>query len=415
MFEIFRRKPRQDLSIWPRTASKSLESLSLLFCSMGFPFSGWKHPDWKCSKENEALFKPACNAFQVATYFSFFVNKCDDDLLSGLARETFIEIAKLGRKDFAEALEYFLEVQDASMVVASENAEAGIDKYAAMLAVIAMGWLTLDAKSGKGDKVNLEDSSQEKRLNDLCKYLSHARTQALSAFEPMVNAIVDFDVENFKCFSFKKNRSVFEEVLWRRIEFPELFSHMPEVTATLLLDARRKERDSYYTLSGERKELLSVISERLKNNIMPDFAEPYFKSLSEIDDLSQKAFFIGGDCLPIYEELTKFRGNLVELSNQDENLERLVKACDNYKCLAFMSKIGGALRWVESSEVPSFILADTEEEIAAFAELVAADKTDWNQKIFTFLSDANILQNLTPAQIDFVNCRVKILSGEASD
>lgn len=418
MFENFWRKPKQDVSIWPRSASKSIESLSQLFCTMAFPFSGWKHPNWECCEENERLFKPACNAFQVEIFFSKFLNKCDDGLLAELARGTFIETAKSGCKDFAEALEYFLKVQDISMTIAAENGEV---QYAEVLAVIAMGLLTLEAQSNKtGWCSDPEDTTQDKRVNDLCKYLAHARTQALSAFEPMVNAIVDFDVDNFSCLSFRKNRAVFEEVLWRRVEFPELFSEMPKVSSALILEARRRERDSCLALVEEQKQLFLVIREqvdRVLNNrtSMSEFAKHYFKSISEIDDLSQKAFGIGGECLSVYEKLLCIRNTLVEMSSQDELLASMVKTCDECRNLMLMSKISGALQWVEPSEILQFILADTEEEIKSFAEFtVANNKTLWNsEQLFSALSNANILQNLTTAQLGFVNRRVRILTQES--
>ena len=75
----------------------------------------------------------------------------------------------------------------------------------------------------------MEDPRQEKRLSEFCKYLDHAKTQAVNFFEQMIDTIVDFDVENFKYFTFRKNHSVFEEVLRRRVDFPELFSHMPAI------------------------------------------------------------------------------------------------------------------------------------------------------------------------------------------
>ena len=214
MFNFFKKK---DIKIYPVKASQSIASLALLIDSRGYPFSDWKVKDISLTEDEEHLIEPACQCLQLFFYRYAYNEK---HLLGEVMLGCVLSVVKENKPELAKLYELGIELFEETMLFLFNQSMNKQELLANLPSYFAVNWER---------NYNQEETSKEVRTqtaNKLLQCLLHSRTSGDSVLQPMIDSIVDFDLEEIEQISFRKNMSLYEDVLYKRLAYPFLFRHM---------------------------------------------------------------------------------------------------------------------------------------------------------------------------------------------
>ena len=373
MFNFFKKK---KISIWPSKASESVASLALLIDSLGFPFTGWKHPDLEMSDYYTDVIKYACNSNQLFTYKYLF----DDHLIGEIMLGCSLEIAKIERKELVSSLEFGVSELDEIMKGSAEYIGNSDKPLNSLFFAFAQIW---EIKFCESD--NKTEKERENLRNVMFDCLFHSRSQAINAFDPMIKSIETFDFEEIEQLSFREGRGFFEDVLFRRYKYPHLFKTIQFPNAQLLLDARRKE----YKVAVEAENAKNNCLEKLKEDMESSGSDSkllydkFIGFLDAMDEIRVELKAIGGDhCSIKLKEITETRNNIFDsmtkvfveydagfsemMTSLRETYDRFYEEISNNH----MSK----LRYLDDVEIPFYILTLSDEVLLSLKEYIPKDE-----------------------------------------
>jgi len=404
MFDFF--KKRKKLSIWPNRASESVSSMGLLVSSLGFPFNEWKHPDLILTDYESSVIRPACHCNQIFAYRYLF----EDHLIGEVMLGSALSIAREERGDFINSLEFGLMTLEESLKIIGPEASDSEDPINIVLARFSQMWeIVMCEDDGK------EESFRESLREKTYKCLWHSRLQAINAFDPMIKNILIYNLSDIEQVSYRKDRSIFEEVLYRRSKYPVLFRHMLAPNAELLLEARRKAQEFAVNSDVKYRDSLVQLKHNLEdadNSGSEAIYNKFREYLDSTDDLRYELHLVGGeDCRLKLRELTEGREsifNLVKASfvSYDNNFEGLmVELKKNYDgTYQKMLELPGIYRFVDDKEIPSFALTMDDDEFSKLKDSVEP------QEFLSYLERNRIDINLPSEQKYEVGRKISLLN-----
>ena len=402
MFNFFKKK---EIKIYPTRASQSIASLALLIDSRGYPFSDWQDSGINLTEDEVHLIEPACQCLQLF-FYRYAYN--DKHLLGEVMLGSVLAVVKDNKPDLANLYEIGIALFEETMIFLfskSSNQQEILDNLPSYFAV---NWER---------NYNQEETSKEDRVltsNKLLKCLHHSRTTGDSILQPMINAIVDFDLDEIEQISFRKNKSLFEDVLYKRTAYPFLFKHMKTPNASLLLECRKRENELALELSSKRDEIEKMFLDGLSKDGLTyqSIRDLYFEFIKSIDEIRSLLVNIGGiDCTLCLKEVEATRQKISDFylklvadtlpEKLDSEIEFCLKLDEIYLNLKDLFNI---TKYIDSDETMSYILTLDDVSISKFTDAIKVDV------IVNYLKDCNLLDNFNDKEKEFVNSKIRLFS-----
>jgi hypothetical protein len=400
MFNFLKKK---EIKIYPKKASQSIASLALLIDSNGYPFSEWKVNDINLTEEEEHLIEPACQCLQLFFYRYAYNEK---HLLGEVILGCVLSVVKENKPELAKLYELGIELFEETILFLFNQSMSKQELLDNLISYFAVNWER---------NYNQEETSKEVRTqtaNKLLQCLLHSRTSGDSVLQAMIDSIVDFDLEEIEQISFRKNKSLYEDVLYKRIAYPFLFRHMKIPNASLLLACRQREKNLALDLSNEKDQIEKIFIDNISNDGLTFqlLRDSYLDFIKAIDEIRAELFNIGGtDCNVCLKEVELSRKKINELylkliSNYlpdklDAEIEFCLKLDEIYldvKDLFNMTK------HIDSDETMSYILTLDDASISKFTEAIKVDI------IIDYLKNSNLVGSFTDEQKQFVNSKMRM-------
>jgi hypothetical protein len=373
MFSFFKKK---QISIWPSKASESVASLALLIDSLGFPFTGWKHPDLEMNEYYTDVIKYACNSNQLFTYRYLF----DDHLMGEIMLGCALAVAKEERKELVETLEFGIFNLETLMKLSADDVSRSDNPLNSLFNIFAQIW-----EMKFCDDHNKPEKEREDLRKVLYECLIHSRSQAINAFEPMIKSIKSFDLEEIEQLSFRKERSLYEDLLFRRYTNYKLFKFLPFPNANLLLEARKKEYQTAVDAENFQTSCLVKLKDDMESsgsdmNLLYDRFRDF---LNTMDDIRFELKVIGGEhCSLKLTEITETRNTIFENmtkvfveydSDFTDMMDKLRSDYDStYEKMTKNNMF--QLKYIDPVEIPSYILTLSDDDLIPLKEYVSKDE-----------------------------------------
>jgi hypothetical protein len=379
MFDFFKKK---KISIWPNKASDSVASLALLIDSLGFPFTGWKHPDLEMSEYYTDVIKFACNSNQVFTYRYLF----DDNLVGEVMLGCALAVARDEREELVKTLEFGIFTLETIMKLTTSDAINSDNPLNVLFSRFAELWETTMC-----DKDNKAEEEREALRKVLYECLIHSRSQAINAFNPMIESIKIYDLEEIEQLTYRKERGLYEEVLFKRSTHPKLFKFMPIPNAQLLLEARRKEYQTAIKAESTQQSCLIKLRDDMKEYGRDTrmLYDKFCEFLALMDDIRLELHVIGGEhCKLKLDEITYTRNDYFDKVTKifvsfEETFEPVMESLrTNYDSTydQMSNEKMTALKYIDTKEIPSYVLTLPDEVFIAVKEFVSRD--EMNKHLF---------------------------------
>ena len=400
MFNIFKKK---EIKIYPIKASQSIASLALLIDSNGYPFSDWKDPGISLIEEESNLIEPACQSLQLF-YYRYAYN--DKHLLGEVMLGCVLSVVKDNKPDLANLYEIGIDLFEETMFFLFNKSSNLQEIHDNLPSYFAVNWERNYNRETTDTEIRNETS------NKLLKCLSYSRKTGDSILQPMIDSIVDFDLEEIEQISFRKNKSLYEDVLYKRIAYPFLFRHMKVPNASLLLLSREREIKLALNLSSEKDK----IEKTFIDNISVDslnfqlLRDSYLDFIKAIDEIRSELFNIGGtDCNVCLKEVETCRKKINELylkliaDSLPEQLDAEIEFCLKLDEIYIGVKdLFNITKHVDSDETISYILTLDDVSISKYTEAIKVDV------IVDYLKNTNLVQSFTDEQKEFVNSKMRL-------
>jgi hypothetical protein len=375
-------KKSGNVAAFPGSLSKSIESVAMLYATMGFPFNRWQTEQIQINPEDVSLFKAASHCRQIDCLRVMLLEKLNDDsILTEISIGYLFERATIINQDLTNSFLYFYDLQDDIMNKVIEanqvNKNHTLETYP--LESLAAAWLAVDdAACGREGNIDLG------RLETLQKCMVAAHEAANGFFSEVTNCINLIDVENFTSVRFRKKRCIYEEVIFRKFNYQDFFEDLEQSNAAAVLAARRRElREAYefIKLYGDLKVrlggLLLAIDDRDKHK-EDEYYNLFRDWLTDVDKARAKCYALGGQCEEALANLEKLRSSILDalhdfIEKNDSRfiltLMRLFEIYDN----SYITFIEPKLLWKihnipDPGDVGGFLLSSPIEEIQKFAE-----------------------------------------------
>ena len=402
MFNFFKKK---EIKIYPTTASQSIASLALLIDSCGYPFSDWQDPSVVLTEEDKNLIEPACHCLQLF-FYRYAYN--DKHLLGDVMLGSVLAVIRDKNPELAKLYEVGVNLFEDTMIFLfgkSSNKQEVIDNLPAYFAV---NW------ERHYNKEDVSNETREETSNKLLKCLLHSRTTGDSVLQPMINAIVDFDLEEIEQITFRKNRGLLEDVLYKRIYYPFLFKHMPAPNAALLLEAREKENNLALEFSAKKGVIeKSFIDSFQKEGLTyQSIRDSYLEFIRAIDEIRADLVNVGGvDCSLCLKEVEACRKKLSDIYLEliAESLPEKLDAENEFKkkldeiYLTVLDNFD-ITSHISSDEVISYIFTMDDSYISRFNTFMKVDL------IISYFKTHNLIDNFDEDQKEFINQKLKLFS-----
>lgn len=402
MFDFFKKK---KISIWPSKASQSIASLALLLDSCGYPFSDWQDPDTQLTEEEKNLIEPACQCLQLF-FYRYAYN--DKHLLGDVMLGSVLAVVRDKNPELAKLYEVGINLFEDTMIFLFSKSSNKQEVFDNLPAYFAVNWERHYNTSDVSNEV------REKTSSKLLKCLLHSRATGDSVLQPMINAIVDFDLEEIEQVTFRKNRGLLEDVLYKRIYYPFLFKHMPTPNAALLLEAREKENKIALELSAKKGliEQEFIDSFQIEGLTYQTIRDSYLNFIRAIDEIRADLVNISGvDCSLCLKEVEACRQKLSDIYFEliSESLPDKLEAEKEFK-----QKLDGIYlsvldnfditSHVSSDEVISYIFTMDDSYISRFNKFIKVDL------IVNYFKTHDLIGFLDDDQKEFVNQKMRLFS-----
>jgi hypothetical protein len=402
MFNFFKKK---EIKIYPIKASQSIASLALLIDSCGFPFSEWKDPEIELTQEERNLIEPACQCLQLF-FYRFAYN--EKHLLGEVILGSVLAVVKDKKPDLVKLYETGIDLFNETLVFVyskSKNIQEVSDN---LISYFAVNW----ERNYNGEK--LEEEVRYQISNKLLQCLVYSRKTGDSVLQPMIDSISDFDLEEIEQISFRKNMSIFEDVLHKRIAYPFLFKHMKTPNAFLLLESRKRENELALKLGSNKDKIEklfieSISKEGLTYQLVRD---SYLDFIKSIDEIRSELFNVGGhDCNICLKDVEATRQKISDFylkliaDSLPEKLEAEIEF--NLKLNEIYIDVKdnfNITEYIDSDETMSYILTLDDASISNYTKAVKVDV------IVDYLKSANLVDGFSDEQKEFVNSKIRLFS-----
>ena len=402
MFNFFKKK---EIKIYPKKASQSIASLALLIDSCGYPFSDWQDPNVQLTEEEKNLIEPACQCLQLF-FYRYAYN--DRHLLGDVMLGSVLAVVKDNKPDLGKLYEIGVDLFEETMLFLfskSMNKKELIDNLPSYFAV---NWER---------NYNREETTIEKReetSNKLLQCLLHSRTTADSVLQPMIDAIIDFDLDEIEQISFRKNRSVLEDVLYIRFYFPFLFKHMPVPNAALLLESRQKENKLAHEFSSKKDVIENSFIDSLRSDGLTyqSIRDSYLDFIRSIDEIRAELVNIGGvDCNVCLKEVDASRKKLSDIYIQliAESLPEKLDAEKEFSLkldTIYLSVLDNfaITEYIHHDEVISYLFTMDDDYISKYNKAIKVDL------IVEYFKTHKLIDGFDEEQKEFVNSKLRLFS-----
>ena len=402
MFEFFKKK---KISIYPSKASQSIASLALLVDSCGYPFSDWKDSSLQLTEEEKNLIEPACHCLQLF-FYRYAYN--DKHLLGDVMLGSVLAVIRDKNPELAKLYEVGVDLLEETMMFLFSQSNNMKDLIDNLPSYFAVNWER---------NYNREETSKEVRYetsNKLLQCLLHSRTTGDSVLQPMIDAIVDFDLEEIEQITFRKNKGLLEDVLYKRMYFPFLFKHMPKPNAALLLEARQKENKLAIEFSAKKDMLEKSFLESFKRDGLTyqSIRDSYLDFIRSIDEIRADLVNIGGvDCNLCLKEVESCRQKMSDfyLELIADSLPDKLEAEKQFKLKLdeiYLSVLEhfNITSHIHSDEVISYIFTMEDSYISRFIKAIKVDL------IVDYFKTHHLVDDFDEDQKEFINNKLKLFS-----
>jgi len=400
MFNFFKKK---DIKIYPSKASQSIASLALLIDSRGFPFSDWKDPEIELTKEEIQLIEPACHCLQLFFYRFSYGEK---HLLGEVILGSVLAVVKDKKPDLVELYETGIDLFNETLITVFGKSRNLQEVFDNLISYFAVNW------ERNYNKDILEKEERFNLSNKLLECLLYSRKTADSVLQPMIESIDDFDLEEIEQISFRKNKSLYEDVLYKRIAYPFLFKHMKVPNASLLLLSRERENKLAQHLSSEKTKIEQTFLDKISidNLTYQLLRDSYLDFIKSIDEVRSELFNIGGsDCGVCLIEVETSRKKINELylkliaDSLPEKLESEIEFCLKLDQIYIDIKdLFDITKHSDSDETMSYILTLDDVSISKYTQAIKVDV------IVDYLKNTKLIESFTDEQKEFVNSKIRL-------
>jgi len=402
MFNFFKKK---EIKIYPTKASQSIASLALLVDSCGYPFSDWQDGSIQLTEDEKNLIEPACQCLQLF-FYRYAYN--DRHLLGDVMLGSVLAVVKDNKPELAKLYEIGIDLFEETLLILFSKSMNKEDLISNLPAYFAVNWER---------SYNREETTKEKReetANKLLQCLLHSRTTGDSVLQPMIDAITDFDLDEIEQISFRKNRSILEDVLYKRTYFPFLFKHMPIPNASLLLESRQKEHNLALELSARKDQIEKSFLDSLRRDGLTyqSIRDSYLDFIKAVDEIRSVLVNVGGvDFNICLKEVETSREKINELYVQliaeslPEKLEdekEFIKKLDSIYLSVL--ELFNITEYIHQDEVISYIFTMDDSFISRFSKAIKVDL------IVDYFKTHNLVDAFDDDQKEFVNSKLKLFS-----
>ena len=369
MFDFFKKK---KISIWPSKASDSVASLALLIDSLGFPFTGWKHPDLEMSEYYTDVIKFACNSNQAFTYRYLF----DDNLVGEVMLGCALAVARDEREELVKTLELGIFTLESILKLSATDVSDSDSPLNTLFSRFAQFW-----EMTMCDKDNKSEEEREDLRKVLYECLIHSRSQAINAFNPMIESIKIYDLEEIEQLTYRKERGLYEEVLFKRSTYPKLFKLMTIPNAQLLLEARKKEYETAIRAESIKHSCSVKLRDDMENygNDSKVLYNKFYEYFDEIDRVRLELEVIGGEhCLSKLSDINDMRESIFTMMTDmfvafEETFAPVMENLRINFDTTYQKMVSDKMmifQYIDKVEIPSFILTLPDEDLLQLKEYV---------------------------------------------
>jgi len=402
MLNFFKKK---EIKIYPVKASQSIASLALLLDSKGFPFSDWKAPDIELTEDEKNLIEPACQCLQLF-YYRYAYN--DKHLLGDVMLGCVLAVIKDRNPHLAELYEIGINLFEETMLFLFNKSTNVDEVHDNLLSYFAVNW------ERNYNRENTDTKIRDQVSEKLLQCLIHSRKTGDSVLQPMINAINDFDLEDIEQISYRKNRSIFENVLYKRSYFPFLFKHMPIPNAALLLEARQKESKLALEVSSNKRKIEDSFVNSFKADGLTyqSIRDSYLNFIRSIDEVRSDLVNVGGlDCNISLKEVESSREKYSDIyieviaESVPQKLEEereFIKKLDEIYIMVLDSF--DVTNYIHSDELISYIFTMDDSFVSKFEKAIKVEL------IVEYFKTHNLIQDFDEEQKEYVNSKIKLFS-----
>jgi hypothetical protein len=357
--------------------SNAISTVADLFMAGQFPFSEWEDKRIPLSDDERAFFARVCLTMQLSCFSNTIETLTNDPLMGELCMHALLKKIATDIDDDLTSNVFFRCYTTHNSIVSEIidkklSGELNDDGYAKEQLAI---FLVANENKTKNRTFGTETAFK------LSANIDCAMTKAAPIFTDMCDKISIFDTENIKPIYFREDRSIFEDIIYRKFRYPEIFELAAVVNARDLIHARHIEKNRFLV---DHKSLLSIhtrASELPKEDVTTEDGYNVVRDwVFDLDDCRHRCHTIGGECDKIFIALNYLRENifnsLAEIASTRGVLhlyEHLYGVCDRNYINLTKSKLVSAIRIVDAKDVVPFILSSSEDDIIQFINIADKD------------------------------------------
>ncbi len=405
MIGLFKKK---EIQIYPRKASQHIGSLALLIASGGYPFSDWQDPDVALTQEEKELIEPACNCLQLFFYRYAYG---DRHLLGDVMLGSVLAVVQDNNPSLANLYKVGVDLFEDTMIFLMNHSSGDREFFDKLPSYFAVNW------ERNYNREEILDDITDETSNKLLKCLLYARTTGGNALEPMINAIDEFDLDEIEQLSYRANKGLLEDVLYKRSQYSFLFKHMPVPNASMLLESRQKEHQLAHSLSVKKGAIEKTFLDNIqKDNITyQSLKDSYLDFIRSIDEIRSLLVNISGvDCSQCLKEVESFRAKYSDFylklvaetlpEKLDVEIEFNLKLNEIYEKFLSQLNLANLAEYVHSDEVISYLFTLDDRVIVNLHGHLKLDL------ILEYFKHHNLLDDLNEDQREFVNAKLRHFS-----
>ena len=311
--------------IRPGYLSECLHNVAIIYATNGYPFNEWNYGNLHLSTEDAEFYKRICNVYQFRSIATVIENQFRNQELAELCLSAVFEKIFVNN-DRAKAFLAFLyeeaeNFQWLQIISRASEKKTGVKLTDAetlkILNQTSKYWCRLEFTHRK-----IETELTEEKIVQLANCISHASKNASDFFIKMFKN-AELDLSNISPVAFRTDRSIYEEILHRKIEFFDIFGLEDKcvVTASDLLDAKKKEKESFGLIWDKQEKtiqenphlMLKIINIIQNGGEFEDLYNHFRTHIFEIDDLRKEAYKIGGYAVRGVQRIEKMRTDTQEI------------------------------------------------------------------------------------------------------
>jgi len=405
----------------PPELSSLLNTVAALFINKQFPFGEWEDKRTSITEDERLFFARVCLTAQLSSFAHAIETITNDPLVAELCMHSLL---KKIAPDFDECITssvffryYTIQktlVNDlVNMKLGGQSQGEGDPKEQ-----IAIQWVAMENKYN--DRSFGVDTAFK-----LSVHLRFAISKSADIFNKMCRRIKIWDIENILPIHFLDEMALFEETLYKKYRYPEIFEMPNRVNARDVIAARRLEDQRFWSNRDTLVHLNNTAQELLKKDFT---TEDTYNSVREwlfgLGACGVDCYAVGGRLKEVLSALDHLRQSTFEslksiaaTQGVASRYEQLYNVCDNSYSGFTESKILLRIRVSETKEVVPFMLTFSEEDIIEYRDNVDSDG-EMSRSLAGFALDLieklkTYPEHATAEKVRFLGKRVDVLMNRA--